>query len=150
MPARVLACPEVHEDDAAACLPHDVLRLDVAVQQPGAMDRRERSADIQADECCLARTERSTIGDELLERLAPDELRPETDAAVMLFGTVDLDDVLMAEHGPDAWPLPSGACAPRGRLPRLSLVVMEQLQRDVAVEVGVPRAEHVAGCTLCR
>ena len=142
---EILASPEVHEDDAPACLAHDVLRLDVAVQQPGAVDRRERSADIQADECRLARTERSTIGDELLERLASDELRPETDATVMFLGAVDLHDVLVAETGQT----PGLFHQARVRLAAAaaSLVVMEQLQRDVAVEVGVPRAEHVAGCT---
>ena len=96
---EILARPEVHEDDAPAGLAHDVLRLDVAVQQPGAVDRRERGADIQSDECRLARTERSAIGDELLERLASDELGPETDATVVLLGAVDLHDVLVAETG---------------------------------------------------
>ena len=141
-----LARPEVHEDDAAAGLAHDVLSLDVAVQQPGAVYRRERGADIQSDECCLAGTELAAIRDELLERLAPNELGPETDATVVLLGAIDLDDVLMAEPGQTPGLLHHHEPAPRPRRP--GLVDMKQLQRDVAVELGVPRAKDVAGAAL--
>ena len=137
-----LAGPEVHEDDAAPGLAHDVLSLDVAVQQPGAVNRRERGADVQSDECRLAGTELAAIGDELLERLASNELGPETDATVVLLGAVDLHDVLVAEPGQTSGLLhhPSlrVTCVGPG------LVDMKQLQRDVAVELGVPRAKDVA------
>ena len=135
---ELLAGAEVHEDDAAAGLAHDVLRLDVAVQEACSVDGGERGTDVQADEGGLARTERPAGLYELLERFAANELGPEPDAAVVLLGAVDLHDVLVAETGE----APRLVHQPRGRV--AAILGMEQLQRDVAVELGVPGAEHIA------
>ena len=53
-----LAGAEVHQDDAAALLAHHVLRLDVAMDEAGAVDGGERAAQILADERRFARAER--------------------------------------------------------------------------------------------
>ena len=146
MPREILAGAEVHQDDAAAGLAHDVLRLDVAVQQPGAVDGRERGADVEADERGLAGAERSACLTSLVERLAAHELGPEADPAIVLLGAVDLDDVLV--------PQPREATGffhdPRARVARTvdQVVLVQQLQRNVAVELGVPGAEDVAGRSL--
>ena len=64
--------------------------------RPGAVHRRQRRAEVQADERRFARAERSARLDGLLERLAAHELHPQADAAVVLLGAVDLDDVRVA------------------------------------------------------
>ena len=82
---------------------HDVLRFDVAMQEAGAVHRRESCTDIEAHECGFARAKRAAALDDLFERLAAHELGPQADAAVVLLGAVDLDDVLVAQ-----------ACQPSG------------------------------------
>ena len=100
--SEVLAGAKVHEDDAAAGFAHDVLRLDVAVQEARTVDRGKRGADVESDERGLARAERTTRLDDLVERLAADELGPQTLAALVFLGAVHLDDVLVAKAGQTA------------------------------------------------
>ena len=94
---EVFAGTKVHQDDATAGFAHDVLRLDVAVQQPGVVDGGERGADVEADERGLARAERSARLDDLVERLAAYELGPEADPAIVFLGTVDLHHMLVPQ-----------------------------------------------------
>ena len=70
---------EVHQDDAPADLAHDVVRLDVAVQQAGGVERRQRAAQIDADAGHFARAHRPALADHRGERLALDELHPDAD-----------------------------------------------------------------------
>ena len=113
---QLFAGAEIHQDDAAAALAHDVLRLDVAMQQAGAVHRRERRTQIEADEGRLAGAERASRLDGLLERLAAHELHPQADAAVVLLGAIHLDDVGVA-HAREPARLFEQAChaRPRGR-----------------------------------
>ena len=69
---------------------HDVLRLDVAVQQAGGVNGRQRRAQVQADQRRFRGTERAARLDDLLERFAAHQLHPQADAAVVLLGAIDL------------------------------------------------------------
>ena len=42
--------PEIHQDDAAVTVAHDVLGLHVAMHEVGAVHRRERPADVLTDQ----------------------------------------------------------------------------------------------------
>ena len=84
-------------------------------------------------------TRRATLHG-LLERLAAHELHPQSDAIIVLLGAVDLHDVRVAH----ARKPPRLLEDPRVRLAPIALVV-EQLERDVAVERRVPRAKDLAG-----
>ena len=50
---------EVGQDDSAAALTHHVLRFDVAVDEAGPVDRRQRAAEIDRDEQGFLGAERS-------------------------------------------------------------------------------------------
>ena len=141
MPDELLAGAEVHEHEAAAALAHDVLRFDVAVQQPGAVHGGERGAQIEADERRFARAERAARLHGLLERLAAHELHPQADATVVLLGAVDLHDVRVTHaREPPRLFEDAGVCASA-----LIALVVQQLERDFAVERRVPRAIDLAG-----
>ena len=52
---QVLPAPEIHEHGSAALLAHHIVGFDVAVHQSRAVHSRQRAAQIQTDECRLAR-----------------------------------------------------------------------------------------------
>ncbi len=143
---EVLSGAEVHQDDATAGFAHDVLRLDVAVQQAGIVDGRERGADVEADERSLAGAERSARGDNLVERFPAHELGPQAHTAIVLFGAVDLDNVLV----PQARQTTGLVHQTTARIAASvdGVVLMQQFQRDVPVELRVPGAEDVTGGSL--
>src|SRR5207249_6081447 len=130
---------EIHQDDPAPLLAHHVLRLDVAVHETGAVDRRERAAQLDADDRGFLRAERTLRAELLLERFAAQQLHPQPDAPVMLRDAVDGDDVRMA----NAREQPAlGRDARRQRID-VRIVAAQQLQRDVTFELAVPRAVDV-------
>ena len=103
------------------------------------MDRGKRRAEVEADRGRLAGAERPAGPDDVIEGFAPYELHPEPDAAVVFLRPVDLDDVGMADsrHSPRFF---------ENAGMRVAVVVLvQQLQRDVAVELRVPRLVDFAG-----
>ena len=99
---HVLPRAEVHQHEAAALLAHDVLRLDVAVHQAGLVDRRQRAAQLLADQRRFARTERTGGSQQLFEGAAADVLHPQTDPPVLLLDAEHRDDVAVAHPREDA------------------------------------------------
>ena len=65
---------EVHQLEHAVLADHDVLGLDVAVDDAGGVRVRERAADLDGDQRRDLREGERARGQELLERLAVDEL----------------------------------------------------------------------------
>ena len=61
------------------------------------MDGGERGTDVEADERGLARAERAARLDDLVERLAADELGPQPHPAIVFLGTVDLHHMLVPQ-----------------------------------------------------
>ncbi len=130
-----LSGAEVHQDETAALLAHDVLRLDVAVDETGLVDGREGAAQLLADERRLARAERALGPQELLQRAAADVLHPEPDAPVALLGAEHRHHVAMADARQDPPLVQDLAGQLRGGTSR-----PQQLERHVAVEPRVLRA----------
>ncbi len=124
------AGPEVHEHDSAAGLAHDVLRLDIAMDEPRLVYRRHRTAQVRADEGRLVRAEHAALMQRLLEREAVDEFHPQAHGAFELVHPVHNHDVRM----PDA--RKQTAFADDGRRALRSL---ENLQRDFSLEARIPR-----------
>jgi hypothetical protein len=96
---RQSAEAEVHQQDATALFAHDVLGLDVAVQDAGAVYGAERAGDVEADQRGLAVAERALQAEQHGERLALHEVRPEAYAAVVAVDAVDGDDIWVADGG---------------------------------------------------
>ena len=113
------------------------------MQKPGAVHSGERGAQIETDERGFARAERPAALHRLPKRLAAHELHPQADAIVVLLGTVDLHDVRVAHAGKPPRLFENAGV----RLAPIALVV-EQLERDVAVERRVPRTKDLAGRTV--
>ena len=147
MPASATRCApctraraEVHEDDASAVFAHDVLRLDVAVDEAGAVHGGKRAAQIARQGSGLARAERAVRCSQRLERPAADELHPQADAAVADVGAMDGDHVRMADAGERARFVEQPIrLSGRG-------VEAQELERDFTIEVRIPGAKHVAEC----
>ena len=120
---------EVHEDDAAALLAHDVVRLDVAVDEPLGVDGGERAAQRPADDDRLVGAVRAARVDLGGQRPPVHELHPQADPAVVLVGAVHDDDVRMLDAGEEAAFVED---------PRRQIVAAEarrqQLHRDVPAE----------------
>ena len=128
--ASDFAGAEIHEHDPAAGFAHHVVRLDVAVQQPGLVHRGHGTAQIDADERSLLCAEHAAGGERLLERQTLDELHPETDGLVVLIDAVDRHDIRVAHASQQPRFLNH-----RGR----ALRIVHDLQRDFAFERRVPR-----------
>ena len=107
------------------------------------MHGRERRAQIQPDERGFAPAERPARLNDLLERLAAHELHPQADAVVVLLGAVHLNHVRMANARQPARLFEQ----PRVRLCVIAVVV-QQLQRDFAVERCIPGTIDLARRTL--
>ena len=88
---------EVHQHQAAAFFADDVLRLDVAMDEAGGVDGGERPAQVLAEQRGFAAAERALPLEQLLERVAADELHPQPDAAVVGVDAVHGDDVAVAD-----------------------------------------------------
>ena len=93
---------EVHQHEAAALFADDVLRLDVAMDEAGGVDRGQRPAQVLAEQRRLAAAERALPLQQLLEGVAADELHPQPDAAVVGVDAVHGDDVAVADAGQEA------------------------------------------------
>ena len=120
---------EVHQNDASADLTHDVVRLDVAVEQSRSMKRRERPAQIDADTAtsrALIVPRSRTI---VAQRLPLDELHPDADLLLDELGSVDGDDIRVA-HAREMTRLVER---------RFERHTEQDLQRDFAIELSVPR-----------
>ena len=131
------ASPEVAQHDAAGRIAKDVLRLHVAVEQPGAMNGLQRATDLDADPRRLYCRHRPASSDLRGQRLAADVLGPNADTAVDTLGTVDRQHIGM----PDAREQPSFF---DDRRRRVGGVLGDQFQGDFAVETGIPGAIDVA------
>ena len=128
---------EVHQHDAPADLAHHVGRLDVAVHQPVRVQRGDGAADVDADAGGLARAHRAAGEHGLRQRLAVDQLHPQARLAAVVLGAVDGDDVRMADARQGA-----GLAQRRGGA---VLELVQELDRDFAIELRVPGAMDVAG-----
>ncbi len=127
---------EIHEHDTAADLPHHVLRLDVAMEKRGGLQRRERPAQIDADPNDFARAHRAALVHHVGERLSLDVLHPDSDLLVDLLDAVYRDDVGVMDPGEVAR-LAVGRAARRRRSGA-------QLERDFTIELRVPGAIDIA------
>ncbi len=136
----ILTGAEVHQHDATGRLAHDVLGLDVAVQQPDGVRRRERATEVDSDRDRFGRRERSALVQSHRERLAVNELGPDAALPVDSLGAVDGDHVGMPDAGEQAALLDRPARLIRGFV----LAPMKQFQRDLAIEAGVPRTIDLA------
>ena len=138
--AELEASPKVHEDDSAILSEHHVLRFDVAMEQTGGMHGGNGGTELNADRERLGRAEGLPLLDGLREREALDELHPQTDLIADALGAVDSDDVGMAHTCQQPALFDN-----RRRARRLARRCSGQdLQRDLAIESGVPGAVHLA------
>ena len=141
--AKLFARTEIHQHGAPAALAQDVLRLHVSMDEAGGMHGRKRRAQILTDDDRFARTERAAGVDDVLERFAFDVLHPEPDAAVVLLGAVDLNDVRMPDAREPARLVQHAFVRRRIGLSR-EPDIMEQLERDLTMQLRVPGTEHLA------
>ena len=131
---------EIHQDDAAALLPHDVGRLDVAVDETGGVHGRQGPAEVEADQGGFVGAERTLLGEGLLERLAAQKVGPEADAPCVPVGPVDDQDVGVPDARQAAGLLDE---APGLRVSGAALEPPE-LERDLALQRGIDGAVNVA------
>src|SRR5688500_15953080 len=89
------ASTEVHEHDAPVVGSHHVVRLDVPMQQAGAMHRRHRATELETDIDRLGRADHLPLIEDFLESMAANELPPQADPIGDLLGAVDGDHVRM-------------------------------------------------------
>ncbi len=118
--------------------------LDVAVDEAGRVDGGQRPAQVEADQGRLLGAQRSLLREPLLQRGAGHEVGPQPDAAVVDVGAVHDDDVGVADPSEAARLLDEVATG-RGRRGR---VRAPELERDLAVEDGIVRPEHLAGTAV--
>ncbi len=108
------------------------------------VDGRQRRTQILADASRFASPEWTAGLDDLLQRLADDELHPEADAVVMLLSPVDVDDVRVTEPRQTTPLVERPDIGVRAAEP----VFAKQLQRHMPVQAGIPGAVHVGRGTL--
>ena len=88
-PGELRAGAEVHEDRPPTLFAHDVLRFDVTMHEPAAVNRSQGFAQIEADEGGFLAAQRTACLQFLLQRAAVDELHPQAVAAIRSLDAVD-------------------------------------------------------------
>ena len=136
---EIAAGAEVHQDDPAALFAHHVGGLDVAMHEPGCVNRREGAAQVEPDERRFARRKRPVLLEDVLEREPADELHPQADTTLDRLRPVDGDDVGMRDAREQP---PFGEELRRHRFGAGALA--QELQSDIAVERRVAREVDVA------
>ena len=96
------ARPEIHEDNAPILGSHHVVRLDIAMQQARAVHGGHGTTELEANVHRVSRAERCLLLEDLLERVATNELHPEADLVANLLGTINRYDVRMAHASEQA------------------------------------------------
>ncbi len=132
--AQHLAGTEVHQHNPAALGSHHVSGFDIAVNEVGAVHRRQRAAHVLPHHRRFLCAERALILDDVVERLALDQLHAEADLSLVDLHAQHRDDIRMAD-------LRDGApFLKHARLQRVldALARVQQLDRDVSFELGVP------------
>ena len=84
---------EVHDLDVAIRLDHDVLRLDVAVDDVVLVGDGERLGNLGADLCDLAAVQRSVLPDAVLQVRAAQVLHDDVIGVPILAPVIDRDDI---------------------------------------------------------
>jgi len=138
--ANVLTETEVHENDAAAALAHDVFGLDVAVQQSRRVDGGDGGAQVEADAGRLACGERSLALQEGFQGPPADVLHPDTEAVFAVVGPIDRDHAGMADSREQARFLEA---APGSARPKAAVGAAE-LQGYLSLQLDVPGAVDLA------
>ncbi len=129
---------EVGQVRDALLVEQDVLRLDVAVDDPRGVRGGQRARDPDADQRHPLRRQRALLGDDGLQRRPVDEIHHDVGPAlVVLADVVDGHDVGVHDLGRRQ------RLAPEALVEDAALVAppLEQLDRDLALEHGVQRHE---------
>jgi len=133
--------PKVHKDQTPIGLAHDVLGLDVSVEQASVVNGAERSTDLDAN--IYGRNRRKwTVGSkDVLQRATLDELHRESHTPCDRIRVVNRDDVWM----PDARKKPALFDEIRSVSVGVSLSgSVKEFEGDVAIKPGVSRTIHLA------
>ncbi len=127
---------EVGQSCLAVAADQDVLGLDVAMDDPGGVDRLQSLEHLPDDRANAHRIERRLAVDEVLQVLAVDVLHDDVEGFTLLTEIVDIDHVAVGN-----------GCGGAGFLaesPDIRLVfgeiTTEELDRDDAIETLVPAA----------
>ena len=95
--ARRLGDPEVRDDRTVHLVQHDVVRLDVPMDDPVLVRVVKRVRGLRQELPDLGRRQRTPLFDDVRERLAAEQLHHEVDDAVRPPDAIDGDDVGMLE-----------------------------------------------------
>src|SRR5580765_1060538 len=131
---------EIHQQNSAALLAHDVAGFDIAVEQSGGMYCANRPRDIDTHERCLTGTQRTLDREQARERLALYEVAPEPDPPFVPVHPVDRQDVGMS-HSRNRPGFPEQRA---GFVVSIETSGQEELQRDLTLERRVERAIDLA------
>ena len=137
----IAPCPEIHEHDASGAGHHDVLGLDIAVQQPRFVHGRHRLAQLESDRHGLRDREPSPLLEHLFEGQPSHELHRQADLVSDSLGVVDDDDVRVSDSREQAAFLDDRGASPAAR----RHVCRQQFERDIPVESRVVRAIDLSG-----
>ena len=129
---ELAAEPEIHEDDAPSGGAHDVRQLHVLMDDSGGMHGGEGAAEIDPDERRLAPVEDAALLENVVERLAAQELGPDPDLTVDPVGAEDRHDVGIPHERQE-----TGLA--HDLVARIGDVSTQDLERDLAVEPRVAR-----------
>ncbi len=137
--------PEVGELGAAVRRQQDVPRGDVAMNDPRRVRRCQRLSDLCRDLAGLRQVQ-ITRGETIRERHPVDELHDDEEAIRHFFHRVDGDDRGVAQRGCDT----GLAHQAPARTLVAGRVAVQDLDRDVPLQPGVPGAEHLTQCLHVR
>ncbi len=130
---------EVEDLDVAVLRDHQVLGLQVPMDDAGAMRLGQSLGDLDGKIEEPARRQRLSRSEQLAERLSLDELHGDVQSAVGLADVVDGEDVGVVQRGGGARLLFEALSSPVVPGHRRG----EHLDRDLAAELGVLRPVHL-------
>jgi hypothetical protein len=141
----LMAGAKVHEDHSAAVFAHHVPRRHISMEQTCRVDSCQRATEFRANARRLSRAHRTLLLDDLIQRAPADKFHPDADRTIPRLGPINGDHIGVT-HSRQQSSFVDDARRIADRCQRIveCFARAQQLERHLALEVGIPGAIDVA------
>src|SRR5262245_43277578 len=142
--AKFHSAAQIHQNNSASFLTHDVLGLYVEVDQSDSMQGRQSPAKVAPDQRGFLRSEWTLLSHELLQRASSNKLHPQSDPSIALLDTVNGNHIRVPQPGEQSTLFEKRRGESVGFGSDRLLLRAEKLQCHLAIQPAIPRPVNLA------